>query len=220
MKPPPIALTTASAAAATVACAAVNPTPRPEAARNSASLMRISSRWRLESSSSLACSRSFDVDGMIVLPCGACPEWVAKGIRPPQECQRNSRLDPRSSGADVRNARRRSWAIAFYRDLTGGRKTLVSLAPRPRAWGAQGRDASSLHVPVEEARDLLEGFARLRRIRVDRILRVREPFEHLQVGLDAGAPQLAMGAYGQAEEKVARARGQDGGRKAGEVAVD
>src|SRR5579863_10751867 len=79
---------------------------------------------------------------------------------------------------------------------------------------------SPIHMPVEEPRDLLEGFARLRRVRIDGVLRMRKALEHLQVGVDAGAAQLAVGAHRQAQIQVARTRGQDRRRKAFEVGID
>src|SRR5437763_2799614 len=53
---------------------------------------------------------------------------------------------------------------------------------------------------VEEARDLAERFLGLRGIRVEIILRVRHALEHLQLGLHAGAAQLAVGQNGEAEK--------------------
>src|SRR3954452_16719637 len=73
---------------------------------------------------------------------------------------------------------------------------------------------------VEEARDLAEGFLRFRRRGIEQILRVRHALEHLQLGLRAGAAELAVGQHRKAQEQVARAAGENGGREAGEVAVD
>ena len=58
---------------------------------------------------------------------------------------------------------------------------------------------------VEEARDLLERFAGLRRVRTDRVLRVREALEHLQRSVDAGAAQLAVRAHRQPQKQVSPA---------------
>src|SRR5262245_44813946 len=71
---------------------------------------------------------------------------------------------------------------------------------------------------VEEAGDLAERLLGLRREGVEIVLRVRHALEHLQLGLDAGTAQLAVGEHGEAEEQVARAAGEDGGREAGGVA--
>src|SRR5262249_47502485 len=68
---------------------------------------------------------------------------------------------------------------------------------------------------VEEAGDLDERLLALRHERIEVVLRVRHALKHLQLGLDAGAAQLAMGHHREAQEKIARAAGQDGGRKAG-----
>src|SRR5215203_1107445 len=73
---------------------------------------------------------------------------------------------------------------------------------------------------VEEARDLAEGFLCLRRRGIEQILRVRHALEHLQLGLHAGAAELAVGQHREAQEQVARAAGENGGGKAGEIAVD
>src|SRR5262245_31417399 len=73
---------------------------------------------------------------------------------------------------------------------------------------------------VEEAGDLAERLLGLRRKGVEVVLRVRHALEHLQLRLHAGAAQLAVGEHGEAQEQVARAAGEDGGREAGEVAID
>src|SRR5215475_5601132 len=73
---------------------------------------------------------------------------------------------------------------------------------------------------VEEAGDLAERLLGLRREGVEIVLRVRHALEHLQLGLHAGASQLAVGEHGEAEKQVARAAGEDGRREAGEIAVD
>jgi hypothetical protein len=48
----------------------------------------------------------------------------------------------------------------------------------------------------------------------------RHALEHLQLGLHAGAAELAVVQHGQAQEQVARAAGENGGRETAEVAVD
>src|SRR3569832_535189 len=46
------------------------------------------------------------------------------------------------------------------------------------------------------------------------ILRMRLPFEHMEVGDDAGLTQLAMHAHCIGQEQVARTRGENGRREA------
>ena len=70
---------------------------------------------------------------------------------------------------------------------------------------------------IEEARDLGEYFLRLRRVGVEVVLRMRHALEHLQVGIHAGAAELAVGQHGEAEEQVARAAGENGRREAAEI---
>ena len=77
--------------------------------------------------------------------------------------------------------------------------TWPSFFRRSRIRWFRGRSLP-LHVPVEEARDLLKSFACLRCIRIDRVLRVREALKHLQIGLHAGAAQLPVGAHRQAQK--------------------
>src|SRR4051812_40997355 len=77
-----------------------------------------------------------------------------------------------------------------------------------------------LEIFVEEPCDVGEGFPRLRRGDVELILRVRLALIDIEVGGHPGAAQLAMRPHGVAQEKIARARGQDGRRKTLEVAVD
>ena len=64
---------------------------------------------------------------------------------------------------------------------------------------------SAPHVRIEEASDFLECFARLRRVRVHRILGVGQGFEDLKCGLDACLSQLAMGACRQTEKQISGA---------------
>src|SRR5258708_28859828 len=73
---------------------------------------------------------------------------------------------------------------------------------------------------VEEPCDLAERLLGLRREGIEIVLRVRHALEHLQIGLDAGAAQLAVGQHREAEEQVARAAGENGRREAGKSAVD
>src|SRR5438132_11102641 len=73
---------------------------------------------------------------------------------------------------------------------------------------------------VEESSDFLERVLGVRRGIVAVILRVRLAFEDLQHGFYARLAELAMHAYGVAQQEVARAAGQYGGRKALYVAID
>src|SRR5258706_7230138 len=80
--------------------------------------------------------------------------------------------------------------------------------------------SSLSQMPVEETRDVGKGFPGLRRVHVEAVLRVRLALIDVELGGDAGTPQLAMRAHRVGEEEVARAAGQDGRRKAVEIAVD
>src|SRR5260370_7608194 len=73
---------------------------------------------------------------------------------------------------------------------------------------------------VEEPPNLAERLLPLRGEGIENVLRVRHALEHLQLGLDAGAAELAMGEHGEAQEQVARAAGENGRREARKVAVD
>src|SRR5579863_3061913 len=75
-------------------------------------------------------------------------------------------------------------------------------------------------VPVEECRQLAEVLLGFGRIGIARILRMRLPFEHVEIGNDAGLTQLAMHPHRIGQEQITRARCQNGRRKTGEVAVD
>src|SRR5262245_35624584 len=75
---------------------------------------------------------------------------------------------------------------------------------RARALAPLARDTSeerlSRQMLVEEAGDLAERLLGLRCEGVEIVLRVRHALEHLQLGLHAGAPQLAVGEHGEAQE--------------------
>src|SRR5437016_6225714 len=73
---------------------------------------------------------------------------------------------------------------------------------------------------VKERSNLRKYFLRLRGVGIESVLRVRHALENLQGSLHASLAQLAMREHGEAEEQVARAAGQDGGREAVEVTVD
>jgi hypothetical protein len=79
---------------------------------------------------------------------------------------------------------------------------------------------SLAEVLVEEARDLGKDLPGLRGIVVEIVLGVRHALVDLKLGFDTGAAKLAVREYGQAQEEVARAAGQNSRWKAGEVAVD
>src|SRR5450631_854197 len=79
---------------------------------------------------------------------------------------------------------------------------------------------SFFEMPIEEPRNVGEGLAGLRRIDVELVLGMRLPLIDIEIGNDTGAAQFAMGANRIAEKQVAGAGGQDGGRKALEVAID
>src|SRR3954470_15101732 len=73
---------------------------------------------------------------------------------------------------------------------------------------------------VEKRGYLAKRLARFRNGVIAAILRMALAFIDIEVGLDPGAAQLAMGAHRVRQQQIARAAGEDGGRKAVHVAID
>ncbi len=78
---------------------------------------------------------------------------------------------------------------------------------------------NSVEMGVEKPAGLLEHCSALRAVRQDHVFRMGHAFKHMQLGLNAGIEQFAMSPRRIAQQHVAGARDQYGGRKTAEIAV-